>query len=163
MCLRAAAVNQKTRHMKFLSFFTRNGKSKESAKNHVENLYEMANIDGHYDPREQELLDLIARRDKVERQVIDRLTESAREIKTQIPEEEDLKFHQFYELVKMMIADEYIHALEMNLIRNWGERFGYNKKHLDELIDAVVQNIKNGQDAVATRKRVNWMLESKTK
>jgi uncharacterized tellurite resistance protein B-like protein len=145
--------------MKILSFFSRAGKNKEVSKNHVKKLLELAHVDGHFDSREEKLLEIIAKREKIGGNLIKKLVTETNDQKMHIPDEEELKFNQFYDLVKMMLADEYIHALEMDLIRSWGERFGYNKKHLNELIESIAENIKVGHDAPSTRDRVKWMFK----
>jgi len=145
--------------MKILSFFTRNGKNKEVSEKHLKNLFELAHVDGHFDSREEKLLEIIAKREKIGSDIIKKFASETNGQEMQIPDEEELKFNQFFDLVKMMLADEYIHVLEMDLIRSWGERFGYNKKHLDELIDSIAENIKVGHDANDTIQRVRWMFK----
>ena len=142
--------------MKILSLLS--GKNKVSTKSHVKNLVELAKIDGHYDPREDILLNEIAKRDSVNRAFIKKVENGSDNIELQIPEAEDLRFKQFYDLVKMMLADDMVHELEMQLIRSLGMKFGYKKEYLDELIDSIIQNIKNGHEAMEAKERVKWML-----
>ena len=143
--------------MKFLTLLS--GKKKARSKSHLKNLVELANIDGHFDPRESTVLTEIAKRENISSSLISKIAKESGKIELEIPLEEELKFKQFYDLVKMMLADDFIHELEMQLIRHWGMKFGYSKKHLDELIDSLIQNIQNGNDASSARERVYWMIK----
>lgn len=134
------------------------GKSRAAKENHFQNLVELANIDGHFDSRENDLLQKIRTREGITKRVLDKIVDERIKVDIPIPEDPNLKFNQFYDLVKMMLADEFIHELEMQLVRSWGIRFGYKKDKLDELIDSVIQNIENGNDVNETRERVGWLI-----
>ena len=143
--------------MSILSILT--GKSNRVEKSHIKNLIELANADGHFDSRENDFLHILAKRDKVSQRLIRKISSETSNIELQVPEDETIKFKQFYDLVRMMLADEVIHEMEIKVLSNLGEKFGYPKQHLKELIESVVGNIRNGQNAESAMSRVARLLK----
>jgi len=144
--------------MSFLNFFSRLKKDRSISEGHVKNLLEMALANGFFDEKENELLQEIAKERKINLKVLDQIKIDPSSIPWKIPEDESERFSQFYDLVKMMMADGNIDYEEVRLCQNFAVQFGYNKKYMNDIIHSVSENIKNGQDAVETMKRVKWML-----
>lgn len=70
----------------------------------------------------------------------------------ELPVKKEERFEQFYELVHMMVVDGDIDRAEMSLCRIFAKKFEY--EHGAEMIDIIVQNIKNGLDWQESMARV---------
>lgn len=134
----------------------RNGKG--TAKSHMKNLIEMAAVDGHFDPSEYELLKSIAKRNGISETHLKEIQNNHTAIKLEIPSDKREKFHQFYDLVHMMTVDNAVHSDEQKLCTLFAVKFGYPKGQINELIDLIRANIKNGQGHDETMKRVDLMI-----
>lgn len=142
--------------MKILDFIQRLKEGSPSSKSHMKNLLEMAWVDNHFDDSEFEYLKMLARKYGISNAELDQIQEEADKISFQLPDSEDEKFDQFYELVKMMSVDHKILSEEIGLCRIFARKFGY--KSNDDLVYTVTENIKNGQPLEETRVRVNLLL-----
>lgn len=138
-----------------LSLF-RQGKG--TAKSHMKNLIEMAAVDGNFDDVEYDLLKSIAKRNGISESQLKEIRKNPSGIHFEVPTNKKEKFHQFYDLVNMMVADKAVHKDEQRLCSLFAVKFGYARPHIDGLIDAIRANIKNGQDHNETMKRVDMML-----
>ena len=118
----------------------------------------MAWIDGRLDDAEQTLLMRIAKKYSVSKAQLDRIRENPDIIKFVIPEDEDEKFSQLYDLVHMMIADDVIEDEEIELIKIFAKKFEYRSEAINDLIDSIIKNISNGQNAIETKKRVEFLI-----
>ena len=138
-----------------LSLF-RQGKG--TAKSHMKNLIEMAAVDGNFDDVEYDLLKSIAKRNGISESQLKEIRKNPSGIHFEVPTNKKEKFHQFYDLVNMMVADKAVHNDEQRLCSLFAVKFGYARPHIDGLIDTIRANIKNGQDHNETMKRVDMML-----
>ena len=127
-----------------------------TVKSHMKNLLEMAMIDSHFDDNEYHLLKKLAKKHKVSDKELQKIQENPDKVKFEIPEDENEKFKQFYELVNMMTIDDKIMEEEVNLCKIFAKKFGYRNQ--EKLVNAVTQNIKYGQPWEETKKRVKMML-----
>jgi uncharacterized tellurite resistance protein B-like protein len=131
---------------------------KGSAKSHMKNLIEMAAADGNFDEVELELLKIIADRNGISEGHLSDIRQNPERIAFEIPNDKNERFHQFYDLVHMMIADEAIHEDELALCNLFAIKFGYRKENIAELIESIRLNIENGQSHDETMKRVERIL-----
>lgn len=138
-----------------LSLF-RNGKA--SAKSHMKNLIEMAAIDGNFDPTEMSLLKEIAKKNNISESQLKEIQNNPERVKFELPKDKREKFHQFYDLVHMMSADQSIHPEEMKLCNLYAIRFGYKRELSKEIIETIQSNIKYGQGHDETMKRLELLL-----
>ncbi len=130
---------------------------KATAKSHIKKLLEMALVDNHFDQRESELLDKLAKKYGVSENELERIKKNASKVEFELPEDDYEKFNQFYELVHMMVVDKKIYDEEINLCSILGKKFGYN--NIREVIDAVIHYLKNGISSKKARNRVDWLLQ----
>lgn len=121
------------------------GKGKTVSKTHIRNLIEMARADGKVDDTENELLLTIAQRYEISPAVINRLDENNYEVSLEVPEDDKEKFEQFFELVQMMMADNFMHEDELNLCYFFALRYGYKKDKVEEIVTEAVNAIKEGK------------------
>ena len=145
--------------MKFSKFLELFKEGKVGAESHMKNLIEMAMVDGHFDNSEKKLLNDIAKKYGVSSVQLKSIEENPNSIEFEIPIDETQKFEQLYDLVHMMVVDGYIDRDEIKLCGVFARKFGYEESKSNELIDAVANNIKNGQSLKDTKRRVDWLLD----
>ena len=131
---------------------------KAGARSHMKNLIEMAAVDGNFDDVEYDLLKKIAKRHNVSEKELKKIKDNPSDVEFEIPADPKEKFNQLYDLVNMMIIDNYVDREEVNLCLIFAGKFGYKKEKVVELVDSIKDNIKNNQDSDATRKRLEWLL-----
>lgn len=145
--------------MKFSELLTLFKEGKGDAKSHIKNLLEIAIVDGHFDTTEQDLLNKLAKRHGVSKKQLKEIRKNPSEIPFEVPKDSKVKFHQLFELIQMMVIDKYIDSEEVKLCGLFAKKFGYNPERVDELVDALTNNIQNGITAKEARKRVEWLLK----
>lgn len=144
--------------MDFSGFLGLFKEGKVGAKSHMKNLIEMAMSDGHFDDVEYDLLKKIAKRHRISESQLKEIQDNPDGITFEVPSDAKEKFSQLYDLVHMMVVDDFIDKEEIKLCSIFAKKFGYKEKYVDELVDAVASNIKNGQSFKDTHTRVDWLL-----
>ncbi len=144
--------------MKFTEILDLFKQGKSSANSHIKNLIEIAAADGNFDDVEYDLLKKIAKRNGISSSKLKSIKGNPSQIEFEVPDDEEEKFLQMYDLVHMMVVDNEVHHEEMKLCNLYASRFGYPKKNIDELIKTIQGNIENGNGPSDTMKRVEWML-----
>jgi hypothetical protein len=119
----------------------------------MKNLLEMAMADRHFDDTEFELLKTLAKKYKVSEKELEKIKADPANIEFELAENKEERFEQFYELVHMMAVDHDIDRAEMNLCKIFAKKFGYD--NADEMINVIVENIKNGLDWQESMARVS--------
>jgi len=140
---------------KFLQLFKQ---GKVGAKSHMKNLLEVAMVDGEYDKTEKELLNTLAKKHRISKKQLQEIHDAPEHIDFEVPVDEKIKFEQLYELVHMMVADNYIDQAEIKLCGIFARKFGYDPDKTDELVNSISQNIQHGNTIKETRKRVSMLL-----
>jgi len=118
----------------------------------------MAIVDGQVDGSEQELIKGLSKKYGVSNRQLEKIRKDPDAIEFVMPEDENEKFEELYELVHMMVADKYMEFPEINLCIVFAKRFGYNPENAQELVNDIAKNIKNGSNLSDTRRRVEWMF-----
>ena len=144
--------------MKFSELISMFRAGKAGAKSHMKNLIEMAAVDGHFDDVEYDLLKQIAKRHNVSEKELKEIQNNPHGVEFEIPADPKEKFHQLYDLVNMMVIDNYVDREEVNLCLIFAGKFGYNKDKTVELVESIADNIRNKQGVDETRKRLDWLL-----
>ena len=139
--------------MKFTDIIGIFKENKSISKSHMKNLLEMAMADSHFDDSEYTLLKKLAKKHKVSEKELEKIKDDPSNIDFELPKNKEEKFEQFYELVNMMTIDQDIDSAEINLCKIFAEKFGYEKD--DEMINVIVENIKNGLDWQESMARVS--------
>ena len=122
-------------------------------KSHMKNLLEMAMADRHFDDSEFQLLKTLAKKYKVSENELEKIKTDPSNIEFELPQKKEEKFEQFYELVHMMTVDHDIDRAELSLCKIFATKFGYD--NTDEMINIIVENIKNGLDWQESMNRVS--------
>lgn len=131
---------------------------KVSAKSHMKNLLELAYVDGHFDDSENLLLNRLAKKHNISEKQLEEIKRNPDAIKFEIPKKDKDRFEQLYDLVAMMLADEYIDTEEFKLCVIFAKKFGYKESSAHEIVDTIAGNLKHGQSSAETRKRVELLF-----
>jgi uncharacterized tellurite resistance protein B-like protein len=131
---------------------------KATAKSHLKNLIEIAASDGSVREPELTLLKQIAKRNKISEQELSRIQGNPGSVPFTLPDDKTERFMQFYDLVNMMVIDKAVHEEEKKLCNVFAVKFGYPSGRAGELVSAISDNIKNGQPAGETMKRLGWLM-----
>jgi len=139
--------------MKFTEIIGLFKENKTLTRSHMKNLLEMAMADSHFDDSEYQLLKTLANKYKVSEKELEKIKEDPSGIEFEVPAKKEEKFEQFFELVHMMTVDHDIDRAELNLCKIFAKKFGFADP--DEMIDVIVENIKNGLDWQESMSRVS--------
>jgi uncharacterized tellurite resistance protein B-like protein len=143
--------------MQIFGFF-KNNSEKELAKSHIKNLIAMAQADGYFDQIEYEFLLQIARKHKLSEKNIEEVKNQPEKVSLNVPDNHEVKFHQLYDLVNMMMIDGVVHNNEVRLCRNLAEQLGYHPDKVSDLVDSVMQHIQVGNSPTETLQRLQRTL-----
>ena len=139
----------------FLQLFR---EGKVGAKSHMKNLLELAYVDGHFDDSENILLNKLAKKHNISEKQLEEIKQNPDAIKFEIPKKDKDKFEQLYDLVSMMLADEYTDTEEFKLCVIFAKKFGYKESSAHEIVDTIAGNLKHGQSSAETMKRVELLF-----
>ena len=142
--------------MKFREIIGLYKEGKTTSKSHIKNLVEIAMIDSNFDDSEYQLLKKLAKKHKVSKKELNKIQDNPADVEFELPADENEKFEQFYELVRMMTHDGQILEEEVDLCVIFAKKFGY--KNQPELVDAIEKNIENDLPWQESRKRVALLL-----
>ena len=131
---------------------------KGSAKSHMKNLLEIAYVDGHFDDSENELLIKLAQKHKISEKQLEEIKKNPDSVAFEVPKKDKDKFEQLYDLVAMMLADEYVDTEEFKLCVLYAKKFGYKDSSAHEIVDTIAGNLKHGQSSAETMKRVELLF-----
>ncbi len=119
---------------------------KKQNKEHFMHLIQVAMADGMVDQAETEMLHRLGRKMGFTDSEIDVLIESSRKQTYNPPYEFQKRFEQFYEIVKMVLADEVIDENEMHLANSFAIKLGFSESEIPDLIVFVISGIRQGKD-----------------
>jgi uncharacterized tellurite resistance protein B-like protein len=131
---------------------------KTGGVSHMKNLIEMAAADGQVLESEKELLKTIAKHNGISESQLADIQNNPAKVQLEVPRDPRQKFHQLFDLVKMMGVDNHVHANETELAKLIAIKFGYRQEVARELVDVISQNIKNGSTADEAMKRAQLMI-----
>ena len=133
-------------------------KGQNGGASHIKNLIEMAAADGHLHESEKELLRKIARANGISEGQLADIQKNPTKVQFEVPRDPRQKFHQLFDVVQMMGADNHVHPHESELAKLFAIKFGYRQEVAGELVDVISQNIKNGSTADEAMKRAQLMI-----
>lgn len=131
---------------------------KGTVKSHMKNLIEMAAADGNFMDLEFDLLKSIAKQNGISEGQLKDIRKNPSGIKFEVPKDETERFKQLYDLVQMISIDNDVHPEEAKLCNLFAIRFGYQRDRVKDLLEIIRANIKNGQNATETMKRVSLLI-----
>ena len=144
--------------MNFGEFLQLFKEGKISAKSHMKNLLEMAYIDWNFDYSENILLSKLAKKHNISENQLEEIKKNPDSVEFEVPKKDKDKFEQLYDLVAMMLADEYVDTEEFKLCVLYAKKFGYKESSAHEIVDTIAGNLKHGQSSAETMKRVELLI-----
>jgi hypothetical protein len=129
--------------MNFTDFVTDNGK--RIIKEHFIHLIQVSLIDGKISQSEMELLHKQGKKFGLTDPEIDVLIKSEFQHHYDPPYSLNHKFDQLYNIAEMILSDKEIADSEIRAVKRYAIAAGFKDKHIDGLIDLLLQGIKNNQ------------------
>lgn len=131
--------------MPWLNFFKGNKDAKSVAtKSHLDNLIQIAKIDGYYDEIEKDYLLKVAQSYNIPARNIEEVEKYSHKISMAEPENKEMIYRQLYELVGMMLADGVVHNQEIELCARFAEEMGVAQSNGMIFISNLVKEIEKG-------------------
>lgn len=110
-------------------------------KKHLTNLLSLAKVDGFFHLHEYELLLALARKFGVSSEYLQKLQKSAEPISLSLPKKPLEKFHYWYDLLTMVLADGVVHEKEIAFVEKLSQVFRYTS----QIIEPTLQLIQEGK------------------
>jgi len=112
-------------------------------KKHVKNLLALANADGHLHEKEMELLYKLGEKYGLKQRQVKSILDSKKALELYIPESDDEKMDQLYDILLMVYADGVVDESEVEFCKDMVSKFGYK----EELVDRLLFLFKKGDPA----------------
>lgn len=141
--------------MSFSDFITHHGKRVN--KDAFVHLVQISKSDGKIQKDEYELLHKEGKRFGLTDPEIDKLIKTEGEHNYHPPYSLDEKFEQLLQTAEMILADNVVTEGEMKMIRKFAIAAGFRFEVIDELIDVVINGVKNNtpeEELLGTYKKV---------
>lgn len=116
----------------------------EATLSHIKNLVVLAYSDGTFDESERELIKDIGLRIGLKEKELDLIISRPEMIKFKPPTSFREKAEQFYDLVRIILADDKIHENELTMCRLTAVRLGFKRKAVDNVILDIKTYIEQG-------------------
>ena len=129
--------------MNLSDFITDNGKRVN--KEHFIHLIQVSRIDGKVSQSEIDLLHKQGKKFGITDTEIDILIKSEFHHHYDPPYSLHDKFDQLYNIAEMILSDGEITDSEIRAVKRYAIAAGFNDKHIDGLIDLILNGIKNNQ------------------
>lgn len=104
-------------------------------KKHLSNLLALAKADGHLHKDEEALLFRLGEKYGLKERQVRKILESEKKVELFVPEKDDQKMDQLYDLLTMVYADGVVDDNEVVFCKDVVHRFGYKSDLVDKLID----------------------------
>lgn len=119
-------------------------KSNPQYESHINNLLNLAYIDGHYHEREKEYLEQLAKRYKIKQSNLTKIESGKKYISFQVPDTKKERFRFLAELTEMMLIDGQIHPKETELCYLFACDYGFAPEKAQDLLNVIASKIENG-------------------
>ncbi len=119
----------------FLEFFT-----SSKNKKHLSNLLSLAKADGFFHLNEYEFLLVVARKYGISVEYLQKMQKNEKAYQYHLPKDSLERFHYWYDLMNMVLADNVIHEKELEYCTEMAKVFGYKP----EAISITLQRIQEG-------------------
>ncbi|PKQ67840.1 tellurite resistance TerB family protein [Raineya orbicola] len=110
-------------------------------KKHLTNLLSLAKVDGFFHLHEYELLLAIARKFGVSSGYLQKLQKNADPLSLSLPKKPLDRFHYWYDLLTMVLADGVVHEKEVAFVEKLTQIFQYSP----QIIQPTLQMIQEGK------------------
>ena len=120
----------------FLDFF-----ASSKNKKHLANLLKLAKADGFFHLNEYEFLLVVARKYGISAEYLQKIQKEDSASTYHLPKNSVERFHYWYDLMNMVLADNVIHQKELEYCQKMAETFGYKP----EIIALALEQIQEGK------------------
>lgn len=118
-------------------------KTETSARRgHLVNLFAVASADDEIDIKEVDLINKVALRLEMTRPEVEKVMRDPDKINWVPPKDEQDRYHQVYDLVMVMMADNAINDKEYTLCRNFALKAGYPLADVDLILEYTMEKVK---------------------
>lgn len=118
------------------------GEQKQN-KSHLENLIAIAQVDGHVDETEKELLAKFADRLNIDSNTFNEMMNHAAKYDVIPPIDKVDRYKMLYSLVSLSLADSILDEREVSLLERYAIGLGYKEQQANELINKSIDWVTN--------------------
>lgn len=133
--------------MSWLNLFKNTKEPKRAVRSHLQNLIEMAKVDGYYDQVEKDYLLKVAKSYNLPIRNPEEVEKQAAKVEMAQVGNMEMIYRQLYELVGMMLADGVVHNNEIELCVRFAEEMGVAQGNGSTFISKLVKAIEQGADS----------------
>jgi uncharacterized tellurite resistance protein B-like protein len=123
-------------------------------KKHIKNLVALANSDGFMHEDERALIYRLGEKYGLKEKQVAKIIEANKEINLYVPERDDEKMDQLFDLLQMVYADGVVDDSEITFCKDVVSKFGYK----DALVDKLLELFRNGDPVPADWENVKIEL-----
>jgi len=123
-------------------------------KKHLRNLVALANADGELHNNERALIYRLGDKYGLKEKQVTKIIESNKEQELYVPERDDEKMNQLFDLLQMVYADGVVDDNEVTFCKDVVEKFGYK----EALVDKLIELFKTGDPVPADWENVKLQL-----
>jgi len=138
--------------MSFFNLFRSNKEPKIPTRSHLQNLIEMAKVDGYYDQVEKDYLMKVAKSYDIAVKNVEEIEKQVAKVAMAQAGNMEMIYRQLYELVGMMLADGIVHNSEIELCVRFAEEMGVAQGNGSTFISKLVKAIEQGASAKDVQK-----------
>lgn len=113
-------------------------------KSHILNLGALAKADGHLDESEMNFIIGVGRKHGLKPDDVRTLVQNATKEQLVLPETDDERFDQLFDLVDMMLADGIVDDAEMDFCTEMAAKMGFRKAIVALLVRKISNGVKDG-------------------
>ncbi len=113
-------------------------------KSHILNLGALAKADGHLDESEMNFIIGVGRKHGLKSDDVRTLVQNATKEQLILPETDDERFDQLFDLVDMMLADGIVDDAEMDFCTEMATKMGFRKAIVALLVRKISNGVKDG-------------------
>lgn len=113
-------------------------------KSHILNLGALAKADGHLDESEMNFIIGVGRKHGLKPDDVRTLVQNATKEQLSLPDNDDERFDQLFDLVDMMLADGIVDDAEMDFCTTMAARMGFRKAIVGVLVRKISMGVKDG-------------------
>ncbi len=113
-------------------------------KSHLLNLGALAKADGHLDEAELNFIITVGRKHGLKPEDVRTLVANSSKDHLIIPDNDDERFDQLFDLVDMMLADGIVDDAEMDFCTSMAQRLGFRKAVVALLVRKISMGVKDG-------------------
>jgi len=106
-------------------------------KHHIKNLLELAKSDGFFHMNEYEFLLVVARKHGFSTSFIQKLEKKKNHKEFRLPQKARERFRYWYDLISMVLADNFIHEKELEFCERMAQKFGYPADFVLKTIEKI--------------------------